>query len=94
MKSYETIIILNPEINEEKKNEVLTKIKNVIEKEGKIEKVDDIGKRKMAYEIKKHNEGYYYLLEFKGKSENIAELERTYRITDEILKFLIVRKDD
>ena len=70
------------------------KITNYIKENGKIVKEDDIGARKLAYEIKKQKEGYYYLIEFEAESSIIDELQRIYRITDTVLKFITIRKDD
>ena len=52
-----------------------------------------MGKKKLAYEIKKNKEATYMLINFEAKPDSIAELERNYRITDEILKFIVVRKE-
>ena len=79
---------------EEDRKNAIEKIKNYIEKNGEIKKTEDMGKRKLAYEVKKNKEGYYYIIEFTTNPENITELERIYRITDEILKFIVVRQDD
>ena len=94
MNKYETVMILDCNISEEDRKNAIEKIKNYIEKNGEIRKTEDIGKRKLAYEVKKNKEGYYYIIEFSTNPENIAELERIYRITDEILKFIVVRQDD
>ncbi len=94
MNKYETVMILNSTISEESRNNAIEKVKNYIQENGEIEKTEDIGKRKLAYEIKKNKEGYYYIIEFMAEPESIVELERIYRITDEILKFIVVRKDD
>lgn len=94
MDKYETICIINNEITEEQKKKVIDKITDYIKKNGTITNIDDIGTRKLAYEIRKHKDGYYYLIEFEADKEAIPELARIYRITDEILKFLIVRKDN
>ena len=94
MNKYETVMILNSTISKESRNNAIEKIKNYIQENGEIEKTEDIGKRKLAYEIKKNKEGYYYIIEFMAEPESIVELERIYRITDEILKFIVVRKDD
>ena len=53
-----------------------------------------MGKRKLAYEIKKNKEAYYIQFDFEAKPESITELERVYRITDDILKFIVIRKED
>ena len=94
MNKYETVMILDCNISEEDRKNAIEKIKNYIEKNGEIRKTEDMGKRKLAYEVKKNKEGYYYIIEFTTNPENIAELERIYRITDEILKFIVVRQDD
>lgn len=94
MNKYETVMILNSTISKESRNNAIEKIKNYIQENGEIEKTEDIGKRKLAYEIKRNKEGYYYIIEFMAEPESIVELERIYRITDEILKFIVVRKDD
>ena len=94
MNKYETVMILDCNISEEDRKNAIEKIKNYIEKNGEIKKTEDMGKRKLAYEVKKNKEGYYYIIEFTTNPENIAELERIYRITDEILKFIVVRQDD
>ena len=94
MNKYETIMILDCNITDECRNNAINKIKKYIESKGKIENTEEIGKRKLAYEIRKKNEGYYYLFNFSANPEDIAELERIYRITDEIMKFLVVRRND
>ena len=97
MNIYESIIILIPEIGEKRKNEIVEKIRNLIIKNSNNAdanfEVEEIGKRKLAYEIKKQAEGYYIALNFNAEPEVIRELERYYRITDEIIKFLTIRKD-
>lgn len=94
MNKYETVILINDTLTEEQRKSVISKIENFIQKNGKIIKRDDIGSRKIAYEIKKQNTAYYYVIEFNAKPETIYELERIYRITDEILKFIVVRQDN
>ena len=94
MNKYETIMILDCNIPQESRISAIEKIKKYIESKGKIENTEEIGKRKLAYEIRKKNEGYYYLINFSANPEDIAELERIYRITDEIMKFLVVRRND
>ena len=94
MNKYETIMILDCTITDESRNNAISKIKKYIESKGKIEENEDMGKKKLAYEIKKKNEGYYYLIKFTANPEDISELERIYRITDEIMKFIVVKIDD
>lgn len=94
MNKYETIMILDCTITDECRNNAINRIKKYIENKGKIEETQDIGKKKLAYKIQKNKEGYYYVIEFMAEPEDIPELERIYRITGEILKFIVVRKED
>ena len=93
MNKYETIMILEKD-NEKLRKDAIVKIENFIKEKGKLESSEDIGVKKLAYEIKKNKEGYYYLINFEMKPDDICELERIYRITDEILKFIVIRKED
>ena len=94
MNKYETVLILTNDITEEQKQKILQTTTDCIENNGTIIKVENLGLKKLAYEVKKHKEGYYILIEFETSIDNIHELERFYRITDEILKFIIVKKDE
>ena len=66
----------------------------IINNEGKVESVDELGKKRLAYEIMKNKEGFYVVFNFEAKPELIAELERNYRIEDSVMKFITVRKED
>ena len=94
MNKYESIIIINPSLEEQGMKEIIKKFEDMINSEGKVESVEEMGKRKLAYDIKKFTEATYVLFNFEAKPELIAELERNYRITDEIIKFIVVRKDE
>lgn len=94
MNKYESVIIVDNEISNEQKKDVINKIEGYITENGKLTKTEYLGTKKLAYEVKKHNEADYYVIEFECTADKIAELERRYRITDEILKFIVVRKDD
>lgn len=94
MNKYETVILIKSDITEEKRNDVIDTIKKYLNENGKITKIDELGIKKLAYEVQKNKEAYYYVIEFNSNTENIAELERIYRITDEILKFIVVRKHE
>ena len=89
MNKYESIIIINPNCTDEAIKALESKFTGLINENGKIESVEKIGKKRLAYEIKKNREGYYILFNFEAKPDSIAELERNYRITDEV-----VRKED
>lgn len=94
MNNYETIFIMNPNITEEQRKEVISKVEKYINENGKITNKKDIGKRKLAYEINKNSHGDYYLIELECEPKVIYELERIYRITDEIMKFITIKKDN
>ena len=94
MNKYESVIIINPNVDEAGLKALQDKFTGLINENGKVEEVKDMGKRKLAYEIKKNTEAFYMVFEFEAKPEFIKELERIYRITDEILKFIVVRKEN
>ena len=94
MNKYESIIIINPNLTEEAIKAIETRFTGLINEKGKVESVEHMGKKKLAYEVKKNTEGYYMLFNFEAKPDSIAELERNYRITDDILKFITTRKED
>ena len=93
MNRYETVFIINPNVEEAGIKELIQKFSDLINNAGKVENVEEMGKRKLAYEIKKNKEGYYVVINFEAQPELIKELERIYRITDEVIKFIVVRKD-
>ena len=94
MNKYESIIIINPNVDEAGLKALEDKFTGLINENGKVEEVVDMGKRKLAYEIKKQSEGYYVVYTFEANPEFIKELERIYRITDSIMKFITIRKED
>ena len=89
---YETVFIINPELDEEKTNAVVEKFKSLIESAGTIDSIDVWGKRKLAYEIDDKTEGYYVLVNFSAKGDFPAELDRVYKITEDIMRSIIIRK--
>ena len=94
MNKYETIFIVNPNVEEAGVKGLIEKFSNIINNEGKVESVEELGKKKLAYDIKKNSEGIYVLINFDAEPSLIKELERVYRITDEVIKFIVVRKDE
>lgn len=94
MNKYESIIIVSPEVDEAGLKALEEKFTGLINENGKVEEVKDLGKKQLAYEIKKFKEATYVEFDFEAKPELIAELERIYRITDEVIKFITVRKED
>jgi len=93
MNNYETIFIINPNLEEEAIKALIEKFSSIINSDGKVSEVNEWGKKKLAYPMKKHSEGYYVLVNFEANPSLIAELERNYRITDEVIKFIVVNKD-
>ena len=92
MNKYESVVIINPNVEETKLKELIERFQTLINTDGKVEQVNELGKKKLAYEIKKNKEGYYVVYDFEAKPSLIAELERNYRITDEVIKFIVVKK--
>ena len=92
--SYETIFIIDATLDEEKVTSLKDKFTSLIEKNGELESVDEWGKRKLAYEINDKTEGYYVLVNFTADPEFPKELDRQYKITDGILRTIIIRKDE
>ncbi len=94
MRKYETIFILNPEISEEEVNSTVDKVKAIIEKSnGVVENVDLWGKKRLAYEINKKNDGYFILVNFSSGEDFPKELDRNFRIMDSVIRHIIVKKD-
>lgn len=94
MNKYESVIIINPSVDEDKLKSLIDKFSDLINKHGKVEKVDTLGKKKLAYEIKKNKEGIYTVIYFEAEPTLITELERNYRITDEVIKFIVIRVEE
>ena len=94
MNKYETVFIINPSVEEAGVKELTQKFSDLINSDGKVESVEEMGTKRLAYEIRKHSEGIYVLINFEANPALIKELERVYRITDEVIKFIVVRKDE
>ena len=90
---YETIIIIDNSLPEENVNALVEKFKSLVETEGTIESVDLWGKRRLSYPINDLNEGYYILINFSSKPSFPQELERVLKITDGILRHIVIKKD-
>ena len=94
MSKYETIMVYSLKKGEEAAKELMEKFKALMESNGTLESVDEWGKRRLAYEIKDRTEGFYVLVDFKADTEFPKELDRQYKITDGILRTIIIRKDE
>jgi small subunit ribosomal protein S6 len=95
VRNYEVVFIAAPTIASEELDGFIDHIQAVVEsKNGKVVKVDNWGKKSLAYRIKKFREGYYVVLTIDGDGSAIAELERRFRVTDYIIRFISVRIDE
>ena len=92
--NYEVVFILNPNLSEEDTAALVTKFKSLVEQNGTLAEVDEWGKRRLAYPINYLTEGYYVLMTFESKPEFPRELDRILRITDGVMRSLIVCKDE
>ncbi|MCR5178299.1 MAG: 30S ribosomal protein S6 [Lachnospiraceae bacterium] len=94
MNKYELAVVVNAKLDDEAKNAVVDKVKALIERfGGQIAEVDDWGKKKLAYEIDKMSEGFYYFIRFEAESTAPAEIEKRIRILDGVIRYLCVRND-
>ena len=92
MNNYETIMIINSNLEEATIKATVEKFEALINANGKVESTEEWGKKKLAYPIKKQAEGYYVLVNFTSNPEFIDELDRVYNITDEVIKHIVVKK--
>lgn len=92
MTCYETLFVVKPTLTEEEINAQITKVKDVLTKEGaELVATNDMGMRKLAYPVEKHARGYYTVLFYKAEGATIAELERNIKNNEDIIKFLTVK---
>ncbi len=95
MNRYETIYIVNPNLDADSLGEVVAKFSDLTQKlKGFIVKINEWGKRKLAYEVKRFDKGYYVVLDFCGHPGMVKELERNLNLDDRILKYLTVKIDE
>ncbi len=95
MRYYETLYIINPNLAEEDYQNVVAKFTNVVEKNGGVvTKVDEWGKKTLAYDIKKFDKGFYVLLQYCGEAGLTAELKREMSLDDRVLKYQTIKLSD
>ncbi len=92
--NYEVMFIIDAALEDDKKNAAVEMVKEIIATAGEVGNVDVWGLRKLAYPILKKNEGYYVVIEFTAKPELPKELDRRLRISDSIIRHLIINKDE
>jgi len=94
IRHYETMFIVKPTLTEEETQAQIELTKSIIEKNGgEIKAYDNMGSRKLAYEIQKNKRGYYYVFYFTAPTEAILEIERNYRINENILRFIFIKSE-
>ena len=94
IRHYETMFIVKPTLTDEETQAEIATVKANIEKNGgEIVACDDMGTRTLAYEIQKQKRGYYYVIYFKAPSEAIKELERNYRVNENIMRFIFIKSE-
>ncbi len=92
MNNYELVTILSMKATDETKVAFAEKMKDLISQNGSLTNVDEWGKRVLAYEIKKQNEGFYVIFTFESKPDAIVEIERQLRLDESVLKFIVIKK--
>lgn len=90
---YETIFIIDPKLDDESTKAMVERFKSLIEQNATLEEIDEWGKRRLAYAINDEHEGYYVLINFTSGADFPAELDRIYKITDGIMRSIIIAKE-
>ena len=93
MNTYESIFILRSTLNDEDVQKIISKIEGVVKQGGELLATENWGKKRLAYEVMKEKKGIYVLLRFRAKGDLVVEIERNYRIDDNVIKFLTVKLD-
>ncbi len=94
MRNYETMIILDPTLESGQLEQQTEKIKQIISSDGEVVSVDEWGRRELAYPIRKHNEGYYIVIQFKANPSVSQQLNTEFRMNQAILRGMVVREED
>ena len=94
MTNYEVMFIIDPTLEDAVKEETIETVKGIIAAQGEVGEVDVVGMRKLAYPIMKKSEGYYVVVEFKGETTLPKELDRRLKISDNVIRHIIINKDE
>lgn len=94
MANYEVMFILDPALEDDKKDATVETVKTIIASEGEVGNVDVWGMKKLAYPIQKKVEGYYVVVEFKAPHTLPKELDRRLKISDNVMRHIIINKDE
>lgn len=94
MNKYELALVVNAKIEDEERVAVVEKAKALIARfNGNVTEVEEWGKKRLAYEVQKMREGFYYFIQFEAEATCPAEVERRVRIMDNVLRYLVVKKE-
>ncbi|CAH1224386.1 30S ribosomal protein S6 [Paenibacillus plantiphilus] len=91
MRKYEVMYIIRPDVEQESVQAITDKFQGIISNGGEVTKHDVMGKRRLAYEIEKFRDGIYVLVQFNATPEVVSELDRVMKITDEVVRSMIVK---
>lgn len=95
MRDYEIMYIIRPNIEEEARKELIERFSNLLTDNGAtIDKVDELGSRRLAYEINDFRDGYYVVINFKGDHDAVNEFDRQAKFSDDIIRHMVVRLDE
>lgn len=95
MRKYEIIFVVRPDVNDEELEKLVTQMQGVVTGAGgTIEKVEKMGRRRLAYRVARQREGLYILFVLEGNGDTVKELERRFKVTDSVIKYLTVRVDE
>ena len=95
MSKYELAVVLSAAIDDEARSAALDRVKDYVEKAGgSITNVDDWGKKKLAYDILKMSEAYYYFIQFEAETDAPGEIESNVRLMESVIRFLCIKKDE
>lgn len=93
MRKYETLVVLRPELEDEARKALIERFSAIVEKDGKVTKIDDWGMKKLAYEIEKLNDAYYFIMEYESSPSLPKELERNLKINENVLRYMTVNRE-
>ncbi|GEN31218.1 small subunit ribosomal protein S6 [Cerasibacillus quisquiliarum] len=95
MRKYEIMYIIRPDIEEEAQKDLIERFNTILKDRGaEIEKVNEMGKRRFAYEIDNYRDGYYVVVNFKSDENAVNEFSRLAKYSDDIVRHIVVRDDD
>ncbi len=95
MRSYEGVFILNPEMTQDASKNAVAQLQDLVTKNGgRVDGLQEWGKRRLAYKINKKQEGNYVIVNFQLDSSNTKKMEQTLRLNDQILRYLLINKEE